>query len=617
MLVQKADLLREHLLTHDTYFPFPKASWREAWEKIPVDVKDSIIKVARENINFVWPSIPAVRYMDFTRNGNRIDFEKYYFHRRKMLAIFAAAECLEYQGRFIEDIINGIWLLCEETNWVLPAHNFNKELPDVTKREIDLFAAETGALLSWIYYLLESELDAESELIRQRIKHEVTERIINPYLARDDYGWMGFNLEPGSMLSNWTTWINSNCLTAFLLVESEQEKRFTGIDKILSSVDVFLGGYHTDGGCDEGPGYWGRAGGSLFDLLEQLYRATDKQFSVYNQSLILSIGSYIYKVNIDQDYFVNFADASVKTLIDAPVVYLYGKRIGDKRLASLGAKAYREQGSLGLINPEILSLFRVLLGLFSSAEMNEYPLVSTYLQDVWLDHTQVMVAREQHDSAQGFYLAAKGGHNSESHNHNDVGSFILFYQGQPVFIDVGVETYTAKTFSKDRYEIWTMQSAYHNLPTIGEFQQQVGRMYCAADLYYRAEPDYVHFALDLRKTYPKQTQILAWERGYIFYRTDNPHIVIFDDFQLITPQTITLTFMLANKASVSKPGIISLISDLQLRYDEQMFSVEVEPISITDRRLSQAWGNKIYRLLLITKQPVKQRDWQIFVEKSI
>ena len=117
MLVEKADLLREHLLIHDMYFPFPKASQREAWEKIPAVNKDAIIKAAEENINFKWPSIPAVRYMDFIRCGNRIDFEEYYFHRRRMLAIFAVAECLEYQGRFIEDIINGVWLVCEETNW--------------------------------------------------------------------------------------------------------------------------------------------------------------------------------------------------------------------------------------------------------------------------------------------------------------------------------------------------------------------------------------------------------------------------------------------------------------------------------------------------------------------
>ena len=65
------------------------------------------------------------------------------------------------------------------------------------------------------------------------------------------------------------------------------------------------------------------------------------------------------------------------------------------------------------------------------------------------------------------------------------------------------------------------------------------------------------------------------------------------------------------------PGIVSLTNDIRLRYDEKMFNVEVEPISITDERLTQAWSNKIYRLLLKTKQPVKQKGWQIFVEKNV
>src|SRR5437868_14155296 len=71
-----------------------------------------------------------------------------------------------------------------------------------------------------------------------------------------------------------------------------------------------------------------------------------------------------------------------------------------------------------------------------------------------------MAARSVPNSAQGLYVAAWGGHNAQSHNHNDVGNFIVYGDGKPVLIDVGVETYSAKTFSPQRYEIWTMQSAY-------------------------------------------------------------------------------------------------------------------------------------------------------------
>jgi hypothetical protein len=50
----------------------------------------------------------------------------------------------------------------------------------------------------------------------------------------------------------------------------------------------------------------------------------------------------------------------------------------------------------------------------------------------------------------GFDVALNAGNNGVSHNHNDTGSIILFKEGTPVLIDVGVETYTAKTFSPER-----------------------------------------------------------------------------------------------------------------------------------------------------------------------
>ena len=74
----------------------------------------------------------------------------------------------------------------------------------------------------------------------------------------------------------------------------------------------------------------------------------------------------------------------------------------------------------------------------------------------------------------GFFVATKGGYNNESHNHNDVGSFSLYLNTMPVFIDAGVGTYTRRTFSSERYSIWTMQSNYHNLPLINGVAQRFG-----------------------------------------------------------------------------------------------------------------------------------------------
>lgn len=74
------------------------------------------------------------------------------------------------------------------------------------------------------------------------------------------------------------------------------------------------------------------------------------------------------------------------------------------------------------------------------------------------------------------------GSNGDSHNHNDTGSITVYKNGRPFLIDVGVESYTQKTFSPQRYEIWTMQSSWHNLPAFDGVQQAPGAEYAASGI---------------------------------------------------------------------------------------------------------------------------------------
>src|SRR6185369_12944547 len=121
---------------------------------------------------------------------------------------------------------------------------------------------------------------------------------------------------------------------------------------------------------------------------------------------------------------------------------------------------------------------------FEAGAMAAEPAKPPLVRDAWLPGIQVMTARRREASSAGLYLAAQGGHNAESHNHNDVGNFIVYADGEPAIVDVGVETYSAQTFSSRRYEIWTMQSAYHNLPTIDGVMQGAGRQFAARSVSY-------------------------------------------------------------------------------------------------------------------------------------
>ncbi len=89
-------------------------------------------------------------------------------------------------------------------------------------------------------------------------------------------------LEP-SVINNWTPSVGSNWLTLVLIAEDDPARRSAAVFKIVRIVDVFLNSYPDDGGCDEGPGYWSRAGGSLLEVLELLRSGTNNLVDIYDE----------------------------------------------------------------------------------------------------------------------------------------------------------------------------------------------------------------------------------------------------------------------------------------------------------------------------------------------
>ena len=616
--------LRELILTYSDFHPFPRACERERWEGLPEELRSKWIQTGEQYLDFTWPPLPATRFMDFKRNGNRSEFERLHFKRRHVLASLVLAECMEGKGRFLDQIVNGIWAICEETFWGVSAHNIVSKypgapLPDVNEPIIDLFAGETAGLLAWTYYLLKPQLYDITPLICERIEYEIKRRVLDPYLERNDFWWMGFI--PDRKVNNWNPWCNSNCLTAFLLVEKDMNRRIRAVKKALESLEAFVGSYHEDGGCDEGTSYWGRAGASLFDCLELLYWASKGKIDFYGEHLIKQIGRYIYRAHIHDDYFINFADGGAKVNVDAALVYRYGKRIRDQKLVDMGISAYhlqmKERFSKGS-SPG--SLLRQLPEIFIHEELMNKEAKPPYVRDVWLNDIQVMVAREREGDYRGFYLAAKGGHNGESHNHNDVGQFIVYYDGIPLIIDVGVETYTAKTFSSSRYEIWTMQSQYHNLPTVNGICQQAGQDYRAREVGYYAAENMAEVSMDIAPAYPTDAGIKKWFRRCILYRGSQPHIEVCDEFELLEEtDDIFISLLTACDHSIDyEKGIISFNlagKSISIEFDNNLYSCESECISITDERLLHVWGDHIYRLVFRTKQPLAAGTWKVRIRE--
>src|SRR5690606_31868954 len=122
--------------------------------------------------------------------------------------------------------------------------------------------------------------------------------ILTPLFERDDFHWMGFKLRRDQRrVNNWNPWICSNWLATALLMEADEERRQQTVAKIMRAVDNFIDPYPEDGGCDEGPSYWGRAGASLFDNLELLHSASNGEIDVYAESKVQEIGRFVYRVH--------------------------------------------------------------------------------------------------------------------------------------------------------------------------------------------------------------------------------------------------------------------------------------------------------------------------------
>ena len=602
-------LLRKSLVPRAKFHPYPTASERDAWEELPAGLRMHAISAGEKYLRAEWPLTRADDFMDYWRTGNRSHYEEAHEKRRKMLGTLVIAECVEGHGRFIDEIITGIWSFCEQMTWILPAHNyidgegFGALLPDPKRPHIDILAGEVAALLAWTHYLLAPQIAAVSPQVNIELLRAERKRIIEPYLSKT-FHWQ----EPSQWgVNNWNPWCNANCLLTILLLDDDLENRARAADICLRTLDSFLQGYHPDGGCDEGASYWTHAGASLFEALDLLNLASNGKIDFFQIPLIKEIGKYIVRTHIHDDYFINFADGSARLQIPVDLLYRYGDRSSDKEMKQL-ALACQPKAI------ELDTLWRFLPTFFNWSFTSAHKTNAPYLRDVWMPGVELMAAREKAGTPCGLFLAAKGGHNQESHNHNDVGQFIVYLDGLPLIVDPGVETYTQKTFSDHRYEIWSMQSNYHNLPEVNGVAQQDGREFKATSVSYRVAKDAVSFSLDISKAYPATAGLIKWQRVCTLQRGESPAVIIDDIFSLQQSNEVKLLLMTCALPEIVSPGKLHLTCK-DGRQAKMIFpaelTIEWEKFMLTDVKMINVWGEHLYRIQLRSKGSVEGGNWKI------
>lgn len=580
------------------YAGYPNISDRDKWEALPSELCTALVQKGEEALKEPWSELLISDFREFSKSGNRVRFENKYFPRRRKLNNLVMAECVENKGRFVDAILDGLYLILEESTWCLPPHNSyirdakQEPMPDVTRPIIDLFDAESGAEVAFCEYLLRPVFEKISPFISTYVNEILDKRIFEPYLNKH-FWWMGDGKEP---MCNWTPWCTQNVLICALTRPSDyfdEATRRTFLEKAAVSCDYFLDEYGEDGCCNEGAQYYSHAGLCLFGCLELILGATNEAFSgVYSEKLIRNIANYIVKMHVSGDTYINFADCSAHPGRRGAREFLFGKRTADRSLAGFAAGDFCSESMDERLILEEINLFYHVMQAFTYREMTENTDPVIRCEDSWFESTGLMVARDD-----CYTLAAKAGNNADSHNHNDVGSYTIYKDGRPFVIDLGVGTYTEKTFSDRRYEIWTMQSKYHNLPTFcddsgKEIMQKPGAEYAAGDVTCNLEgADTCGLSMDMAGAYGDE-RIRSYRREVSFDK--NKSITVRDNYDgdltaYVSIMTYEEPVYEGGKISVGNLGTIEITGGAV---------TDIEEYPVNDERLKISWKHSVYRIVI-------------------
>ena len=512
-----AEEIRAVLEDTPTAAPLPQYEHAETWQAIAADerladavagIRETAAAAAEEPI----PTLPASLYLDYTRTGNRTRYQRPNGRRVNRLSAFALAECLEREGQYLDHILDYAWAICEQSTWVLPAHlnqgdsHHAEGLPAADRpadRIVALRVAQTGQLLAELDYVLGDQLHPA---LRNRIRRTVDRQLLVPYEERDDFWWH----HPPT--NNWNAVCNAGTVIAATLLLDDADRIATIIERAAHSLEHYLADFDEDGCTAEGIGYWNYGFGNYVQLAAHLEARTDGEFSLLTPPIVDRIAEYPLAVELSPGRFLPFSDASEGSRVDPFTACWLGERLDRPDLAARGLRDF-EHGVIPDLFGEAVKTLVTVRTAPTAASVPTPPRRRHFTGFDW------WIARVDPEDPGTTVVGAKGGHNGESHNHNDLGSFVYHVNGESLLTDLGSPVYDADFFSDRRYEYLVARSLGHSVPHVNGIEQAAGEEF-AATVIDRTDGEHAdRFAVDVAGGYPDDAGLESLVRTFELDRT--------------------------------------------------------------------------------------------------
>jgi hypothetical protein len=440
------------------------------------------------------PQTTYTLYRQFEYSGERGGYQDPYYLKRSMLTRAVLEMILGDEG-MRDPVQDLLWSICEETSWVLPAHeeqgpDFWDLKPSPRKgpwgahtaltREpdaIDLFAAETGASLAETVYLLGDRLAPE---VVQRVRQEVERRIFKPYLAYGRKHWW----YKGAL--NWNGVCNGSIGLAFMRLEQDPQTLAEALEMALEGFEAYIAtGFEADGGSIEGPGYWSYGMLYYVTLAELLRERSAGQIDLLAARRLQDIAHYPPGMALSPGIFINFGDATERLALHAGIVQRLAERSGVTELRDLLVEPGKLEGA-GVSYAKLAIILRDAA--WWDGKITPFPKEAR--QDFFLPHCGVIKMNGKTKQGKPVVLAAKAGHNDGHHSHTDVGMFVVHIGseehggGESLLCDPGRGLYSKEYFRQPRYQNIFCNSLGHSVPRIGGHLQAPGPEFGGSQQYH-------------------------------------------------------------------------------------------------------------------------------------
>lgn len=547
------------------FLAFPVVPAQMEWDSVPAPLLDVIQREANYAAESEISRLCLTDWLEFFRTGARQSYELKCFQRRKQLRDLAYGMLLSEQPGTRDVLLNVITVICEETAWQLPANNFYiagtpaLQWPDIEHPVIDLPAAQTGALLACCHHALANVL---APPVRARMMSEVERRLIVPYIE-EHFWWMASKEEAACA---WTTQVTHAILLCAFAMPFAYDTRRRVVRQAVYSLDYFLERYQKDGQPKEEFDAEYEALMAFFRCLEILSVIASEPFEkIWKEPKVMAMAQRL-----------TLCKPSVDDIVDCAQEFSLAEKLLDDAWALSAAQRWQlhlEQGTAAvgidlqaaLIQAKYAALMQERA---AKTERQEEPPVSCA------------------DWALQVRLSAQDGEAAV------LGSVALFYEQNPVLIELGDGSYAQTTPSGKQFAILTQQSQWHNLPTFNGVMQSPLADESSLDLHNEQSQERIFLSMNLSSAWGSGAAVQEFVRSLTLTESG----LLLRDECAGGYSFAFSSLMLAQRPILHES--YAELGDIVITWKGTTAPAEVDELCVLDEDHLKQWGNVVYRLRL-------------------